>query len=120
MKFNEQYTVENHVIKFLQEKLGYEYIKPQNFSKLREFENEYIIAPLLLEAVKRINNLSEDLEALTVVREIKKLDSNEDFLSVLRNGVNLKDPKTGKMRDYFVVDFDNLESNHGRHAYRSQ
>jgi type I restriction enzyme R subunit len=111
MKFNEQYTVENHVIKFLQEKLGYEYIKPQNFSKLREFENEYIIAPLLLEAVKRINNLSEDLEALTVVREIKKLDSNEDFLSVLRNGVNLKDPKTGKMRDYFVVDFDNLESN---------
>lgn len=111
MKFNEQYTVENHVIKFLQEKLGYEYIKPQDFSKLREFENEYIVAPLLLEAVKRINNLSEDLEALTVVREVKKLDSNESFLNVLRNGVNLKDPKTGKMRDYFIVDFDNLENN---------
>ncbi len=111
MKFNEQYTVENHVIKFLQEKLGYEYIKPQEFSQSREFENEYIIVPLLLEAVKRINNLSEDLEALTVVREVKKLDSNEGFLSVLRNGVNLKDPKTGKMRDYFVVDFDNSENN---------
>ena len=40
MKFNEQYTVENHVIKFLEEKLGYEYIKPQEFSKFREFENE--------------------------------------------------------------------------------
>lgn len=111
MKFNEQYTVENHIIKFLQEKLGYEYIKPQEFSKLREFENEYIVAPLLLEAVKRINSLSEDLEAMTVVREIKKLDNNEGFLKVLRNGVNLKDPKTGKMRDYFVVDFGNLENN---------
>jgi len=110
MKFNEQYTVENHIIKFLQEKLGYEYIKPQEFSKLREFENEYIISPLLIEAVKRINNV-DDTEAMSVVREVKKIDSNEAFLQVIRNGVNLKDPETGKMRDYLVVDFDNLKNN---------
>ena len=111
MKFNEQYTVENHVIKFLEEKLGYEYIKPQEFSKFREFENEYLITPLLLEAVKRINGISDD-EALSVVREVKKLDSNEVFLNVFRNGVNLKDPATGKMRDYFIVDFNNIDNNH--------
>src|SRR5690606_29076279 len=99
MKFNEQYTVENHVIKFLSEELGYEYIKPQEFAKLREFENEYLITPLLLEAVKRINSI-EDEEALSVVREVKKLDSNEAFLKMFQNGVNLKDPTTGKMRDY--------------------
>lgn len=111
MKFNEQYTVENHVIKFLSEELGYEYIKPQDFAKLREFENEYLITPLLLEAVKRINDIGDD-EALSVVREIKKLDSNEAFLNVFRNGVNLKDPTSGKMRDYFIVDFDNIDKNH--------
>jgi type I restriction enzyme R subunit len=111
MKFNEQYTVENHVIKFLEEKLGYEYIKPQEFSKFREFENEYLITPLLLEAVKRINDIGDD-EALSVVREVKKLDSNEAFLNMFRNGVNLKDPATGKMRDYFIVDFDNIDNNH--------
>ena len=111
MKFNEQYTVENHVIKFLKERLGYEYIKPQEFAKLREFENEYIITTLLLGAVKRINNIDED-EAISVVREVKKIDNNEAFLKALRYGVNLKDPQTGKMRDYLIVDFDNPSNNH--------
>lgn len=110
MKFNEQYTVENHIIKFLQEKLGYEYIKPQEFAKLREFENEYIIAPVLLASVKKINDIDDD-EALSMVREVKKLDSNEAFLLALRNGINLKDPKTGKMRDYALVDFENIDNN---------
>ena len=111
MKFNEQYTVENHVIKFLKERLNYEYIKPQEFAKLREFENEYIITPLLLETVKRINRIDED-EALSVVREVKKLDNNEAFLKALRYGVNLKDLQRGKMRDYLIVDFDNPSNNH--------
>ena len=110
MKFNEQHTVENHVIKFLQEKLGYEYVKPQEFAKFREFENEYIVTPLLLEAVKRINDIDED-EAISVVREVKKIDNNEAFLKILRDGVNLKDPQTGKMRDYYVVDFETTDNN---------
>jgi len=110
MKFNEQYTVENHVIKFLKEKLDYEYILPQEFSKLREFENEYLITPLLLEVVKKINGVDDEI-ALSVVREVKKLDTNEDFLSAIRNGINLKDPETGKMRDYALVDYDNPANN---------
>ena len=111
MKFNEQYTVENHIIKFLEEKLGYEYIKPQEFAKLREFENEYLITPLLFQAIKKINNISDD-ETQSVVRELKKIDSNEGFLNAFRNGINLKDPETGKMRDYYVIDSENTESNH--------
>lgn len=110
MKFNEQYTVENHIIKFLRERLSYEYIEPQEFAKLREFENEYIIVPHLLEAVKKINDISEE-EALSVMREVKKLDSNQAFLHAFRYGINLKDQKTGKMRDYALVDFDDAENN---------
>lgn len=111
MKFNEQYTVENHLLKYLEETLGYEYIKPEIFSGLREYENEYIVKPLLLEAIKKINNVDETV-ADKVFREIKKLDTNEAFLGVMRNGVNLKDSKAGKSKDYRVVDFDNPKNNH--------
>ena len=111
MKFNEQYTVENHIIKFLSETLGYEYIKPEEFALLREFENQYLITQHLTEAIKQINNLVDDTEVQSVIREIKKVDSNEGFLNLLRNGVNIKDSITGKMRDYAVVDYENLERN---------
>jgi len=112
MKFNEQYTVENHILKFLSETLDYEYIKPKEFALLREFENQYLIIPHLAEAIKRINNLTDDTEVQSVIRKIKKIDSNEGFLNLLRNGVNIKDSITGKMRDYAIVDYENPKQNH--------
>jgi len=110
MKFNEQYTIEYHVIKFIREKLGYEYIPAEEFSKLRTFENEYIVTSHLLEAVKKINDI-DDTVAQSVVREVKKSDTNEAFLLAMRNGINLKDPNTGNFRDYKIVDFDNPGNN---------
>lgn len=110
MKFNEQYTIEYHVIKFIKDELGYEYVPAEEFSKLRTFENEYIITSHLLKAVQKINKVDETV-AQSVVREIKKLDTNEAFLNVIREGVNLKDPETGKSRDYKIVDFDTPENN---------
>ena len=103
MKFNELYTIEKHIIKFIQEKLDYEFIPAEEFSKLRTFENEFIITSHLLESVQKINSVDENL-AQSVVREIKKLDTNEAFLFAMRNGVNLKDPATGKNRDFHIVD----------------
>lgn len=111
MKFNEQYTIESHVIKYFRDTLGYEYIKPEEFSKLREFENEYLIVPLLHEAIKRINKIGDDNLASLLIKELKKIDTNEEFLYVVRNGINYKDPETGKKLDYKVIDFDNLDSN---------
>jgi len=110
MKFNELYTIEKHIIKFIQENLGYEFIPAEEFSKLRAFENEFIITSHLLESVQKINEVDETL-ALSVVREIKKLDTNEAFLFAMRNGVNIKDPATGKNRDFQIVDFGNPENN---------
>ena len=87
MKFNEQYTVENHVIKFLKERLGYEYIKPQEFAKLREFENEYIITPLLLETVKRINRIDEGdrKEYAEALEKVKKAKVTEDKIELVQD-----------------------------------
>ena len=104
MKFNEQHTVENYIIKFIKDKLEYEYIAPEEFAKLRSLENEYLITPHLLEAIKRINKVDEDM-AQNIVREVKKIDTNEEFLRVLREGVNLKDRKTGKKRDFQIIDW---------------
>lgn len=110
MKFNEQHTVEHYVIKFIREKLGYEYISADEFSKLRSFETEYIISSHLLEAAKKINSVSDEV-AQSIVREVKKLDTNEAFLNAMRDGVNLKDPETGMFRDFKIVDFEVSENN---------
>jgi type I restriction enzyme R subunit len=110
MKFNEQATVEKYIIKFIKDKLGFEYIKPEEFAKLRDLESEYIIKSQLLDAIKRINQ-ADDTVAKSVLREVNKIDLNKDFLVAIRNGINLKDPITGFFRDYKIVDFDTLENN---------
>lgn len=109
MRFNEQVTIENHIIKFLEKELGYEYIKPEEFAKLRDLESEYLIVSHLLEAIKKINNVSDEA-AKNVLREVKKIDTNQEFLRVMREGVNLKDSETGKMRDYQIIDWEELDS----------
>ncbi len=114
MKFNEQYTVEKHIIKFLSEELGYEYISPQELADQREFENHYLSESDLFESIKKINNIPYEQQLIIpiIIREIKKIDTNEGFLKILRDGVNLKDLETGKMRNYMVVDYKNPDNNH--------
>jgi type I restriction enzyme R subunit len=111
MKFNEQYTVENHIIRFLRERLGYEYVNPEEFAKLREVESEYIVRPLLTEALGALNPGAGEEEIANVVREVKKIDTNEEFLRALREGINLKNPVTGKKQDYKILDFERPENN---------
>ena len=111
MKFNEQYTIENYIIKFIKDKLGYEYIKPEEFAKLRDLESEYIITSLLERAVIKLNKDISDSEVKNVIHEVKKIDNNESFLKVLRDGINIKNSATGRMHDYKLLDFDNGDNN---------
>ena len=109
MKFNEKYTVENHILKYLKDKLGYRFLSKEEFSKLREYENEFIVKPLFLKAVKKINNI-DDEKAESIFREVKKLDTNEDFLIAMRDGVNLIDSETKKHINYQIIDWARLDS----------
>lgn len=111
MKFNEQVTVENYIIKFIKDKLGFEYIKAEEFAKLRALESEYVIAPLLEHAVGALNPSASEDEIRSVIREVKKIDTNQGFLTALREGINLKNSTTGKKHDYKLVDFENPENN---------
>lgn len=112
MKFNEQYTVENYIIKFLEEKLGFEYIKPEVFSAYRDLETEYVVKPLLERAVDALNEGITETEIKSVVREVNKIDTNEGFLKAMREGINMMNPETRQMQDYKLVDFDNPLNNH--------
>jgi type I restriction enzyme R subunit len=111
MKFNEQVTVENYIIKFIKDKLGFEYIKPEEFAKYRELETEYIITPLLERAISALNPTANESEIKNVIREVRKIDNNEAFLKTLRDGINLKNSVTGKKHDYKLLDFDTPENN---------
>jgi type I restriction enzyme R subunit len=111
MKFNEQVTVENYIIKFIKDKLGFEYIKPEEFAKYRELETEYIVTPLLEQAIKKLNPTAIESEIKSVIREVKKIDTNEGFLIALREGINLRNPQNGTFQDYQLLDFDNPENN---------
>jgi len=111
MKFNEQVTIENYIIKFIKDKLGFEYIKPEEFATLRSLETEYIVTPLLERAIALLNPTSNESEIKNVIREVRKIDTNEAFLKALRDGVNLKNSVTGKKHDYKLLDFDNPENN---------
>src|SRR3990167_4704552 len=111
MKFNEQYTIENYISKFIKDKLGFEYIKPEEFARLRDLESEYIITPLLERAIIALNPTANESEIKNVIREVRKIDNNEAFLKALRDGINLMNPQTRQMYDYKLLDFDNPENN---------
>ena len=112
MKFNEAATVENHILKFLEQKLGYEYIPAEKFAKLRELEQEYIIVPLIRDALKKINKSDDETELQNVIRQVKSIERNEDFLNALRYGVDITDSATRKTKNYKLLDFENPANNH--------
>lgn len=111
MKFNEQVTVENYTIKFIKDKLGFEYIRPEEFAKLRDLETEYIITPLLERAISALNPTVNESDIKNVIREVRKIDNNEAFLKALRDGINFKNSTTGKKHDYKLLDFNTPENN---------
>lgn len=111
MKFNENATVEQYIIRFLRDTLGYIFIKPEVFSTLRQQENEVLIEPHLKEALCKINNIDDETLLSTIIREVRKDDTNQDFLKLLREGVELKNSDTGKTIKYRLIDFVNQDNN---------
>ncbi len=112
MKFNEQVTIENHIIKFLKKELGFEFVKPEEMKGLREYETEYLVTSYLRDAIAKINGISDETILDSIIREIKKVDTNQGFLELIRGGVDLVDGKTQKTHTYQVIDFQNPENNH--------
>jgi type I restriction enzyme R subunit len=111
MKFNENATVEQYVIRFMRDKLGYVFIKPEAYSQLRQQENEVLVEEHLKDALRKINGVDDETVLATIVREVKKADTNQEFLNLLRYGVELKNSETGKTSKYRLLDFTDPDNN---------
>ena len=75
-------------------------------------ESEYIVKPCLHGTIAKVDPEASEHEIASVIREVRKIDTNYEFLQKLREGINLKNPKTGNFQDYKLLDFDNPENNH--------
>ncbi len=111
MKFNENATVEQYIIRFLRDELGYTFIKPEAFSTLRQQENEVLIESHLKDALRKINGIDDVTVLSTIIREVRKADTNQSFLNLLRSGIELKNSETGKTSKYRLIDFVNQGNN---------
>ena len=108
--FNEKDTVEKPTIDFFQRELGYRYIPSEEFTSLRESESQYIIEPLFLAAVQKINDVDEET-ARRVLTKLKEVDTNWDFLEKMKFGVQVVNQETGQNETIYIVDYKNHENN---------
>ena len=75
MKFNEQHTIENHIIKYFKNDLKYEYIKPEEFAKVKVL-TMFTTAPANIMSKNPVRNLNDikgmDIRASGGAAEILK------------------------------------------------
>ena len=106
-----EYTlVEKPILEILQT-YDYEYIKPSTHHTLRERENEALLKPILVDALMRINGISED-DANTIFHDLSRIEDNERWLKVLRGNYSRRLPGDDTHRTIRVVDFDDPANNH--------
>ena len=64
-------------------KLGYTYLDPSQHDEHRDGENHVILRPILIEAICRINWVSEDV-ARAVYSDLLGITDNEEWTNLLR------------------------------------
>lgn len=117
MVYTEKGTVENFIIQELQN-LGWEYVKPENMNARRQEDfQEPLVAADLREALPRINDKVELVDAdldfiITTLRTIPaNVEGTRKFLDIFRNGLIVPVQKESKESIIKLVDLENLKNN---------
>jgi len=117
MAYTEKGTVEDFIIQELQ-KLGWEYIKPEEMkSKRKENFEEPLVIEDLKNGLRRVNSKVEltdaDLDFIIVsLRTIPaNLEGIRKFLDIFRNGLVVPLQKEGKERVIKLIDLKDIENN---------
>jgi len=117
MVYTEKGTVEDFVIKELQENLGWTYVNPSEMGERRNgIFNEPLVIEDLKRAIRRINNYDfteGDLDFIVVsLRTIPiTIDGVKKFLEVLRNGLVVPLQKENKEEVVKIVDLNEGKNN---------
>lgn len=92
---------------------GYDYLSPEQALVMRDAENRVLLRPVLIEAVNRLNDLS-DVEAEAIANDLANLDDNEEWQRTLRGDGKFssrKSAESGKHTKVDLIDFLNTSNN---------
>jgi len=90
--------------------MGYAYIHPNAHPSLRARENEVLFRPHLVDALVRINGISES-DARAVFEDMARLDDNEEWVSRMRGNYSRKLTGEDTHRTIRLIDFDDIDKN---------
>src|SRR6266581_4219067 len=100
----EKQAVQDKSVKFLAG-LGWQPVSEQETRELRKGRMaEPLVEPLLVDALRRLNHISEQ-EALQVVDRLRRVTDSESFLKALRDGLNTQLDSEKDSDDITIVDW---------------
>ena len=91
-------------------KLGYEYLRPDQHDEHRDGENHVILRPILIEAIQRINGVSEEVARATY-SDLLGVTDNEEWTNLLRGNYSRTVPGESTKKTIHLIDFLNPENN---------
>src|SRR5829696_5065211 len=91
-------------------KLGYEFIPPTNHPTLRHGDNQVLHRPHLIEALQRINGITES-DAQAAYTDLVSVSDNETWLSILRGNFSRIIQGETTRRTLRVIDFHHPSKN---------
>ena len=87
----------------------YRYIHPNEHPTLRTRENEVLFEPLVIEALVRINGISQ-ATAEAVFNDLAGIADNQRWVEVLRGDYSRRVPGEETHQTIRLIDFDNIET----------
>lgn len=106
---SEWQLAEKPTIEFLKS-LGYDFVKPSDHKNLRDGDNQVLLRPHLVNALKRLNGLSEE-DAQAAYVELMSKSDNKEWLGILRGNFSRKVSGQSEHKTIKVIDFINPENN---------
>jgi len=91
-------------------KLGYAYLHPDEHIEHRDGENHVILRPILIEAIRRINNVSEEVARATY-SDLLGVTDNEEWTNLLRGNYSRTVPGESTKKTIHLIDFLHPENN---------
>lgn len=100
----EKQAVQDKSVTFLAD-LGWQQVSEQDMKELRRGRMaEPIVEPLLVDTLRKLNDISEQ-EALQVVDRLRRVTDSESFLRALRDGLNMQLDPEKDSEDITIVDW---------------
>lgn len=102
--------IQAKIVNYLQT-LGWDHRSRQQVASLRAGRmGEALVEPLLVDALRKLNGISEQA-ALQVVERLRRVVDSESFLEILRDGISLSFSADENARRLTIVDWRNPDRN---------